>query len=976
MSFKKNIWDIPIPDWEAKNRLTRELSISPITAQVLINRGIHSEEEANIFLYGSLKNLSSPWQLPGMLAAVERIMKAIDKGEKILIYGDYDVDGMTATAILILFLRSAGVEPGYYIPERDEGYGLNEGALDFIKEQGYNLVITVDCGISAEAEVAYGRSLGLDFVITDHHEPGDKLPDLVTIINPKLSKDQKPFSELAGVGVAFKLVQGLADKLLIDPIQIETYLDLVALGTIADMVPLVKENRILVKYGLEKLRKTQRVGIKSLMEVAKLGSQDLGTYQVAFMLAPRLNAAGRMGSSLVSLELLLTNSIQQASENALRLQELNNSRQLLEQAAQKEALELIKKEGEELTDKILVLSSPLWHPGILGIVASRLAENLSRPVILLTIEGEQAKGSGRSFAGFDLFEAVKHCNEFLLKSGGHSQAIGITLETARLHDFKKAINQYAEKTMEHALMKPILDLETFVLLEQLDFQLINELELLEPFGHGNPKPVFAAQGAVLKNCRYVGKNNNHLKCTISWERGILDGIGFNLAEPLNHDLAFEEPMDLAFCVEKNHWNGQTKLQLVLEDLKKYSSNNVPEGTLGLKVTHSTIESKTPTVFDRHYYYSHGSEQLQQSLELTLSLMPKGKKILLTFPSQRILAIYEEFFWAKFAKHGVDCRRLSNQEVAIRGINSLPINSVYLAKENSLKENYLKDFSLIKFLFPKPEIKIERPEKPKHITVGFKDLSLSDYQFVIKPIPLSQKTDYLKESFRVCKKPLIIYANRKNVITNLYYDLRKAFPESKHRIWCYHQGLTHEQKEMVVQATTVGLADIVITSELLELELHGWPGAETKILMDAPYNLEELFLKSRPQKDNVKVLGIWTEEEIQLNKDILKTIYPKQERLEIIFDFLDKEHIYKVKDIKQVISILEHQFPRAQKATLQYVLDIIMELQSEGFERYTVNFPETRAYKLAEAEKQGVEEFKNAIVGEPKTLASFFLAGTN
>lgn len=974
MSFRNNSWDIPIPDWENQNRLVSELSISPITAQVLINRGISSKEEAHDFLYGTLNELSSPWLLPGMIPAVNRIVKAIAEGEKVLIYGDYDVDGMTATALLTLFLKSLGINPGYYIPDRNEGYGLNKGALDFIKEQDYSLIITVDCGISAIEEVAYGKSLGLDFVITDHHEPGEKLPDVEAIINPKLINEEKHFSELAGVGVAFKLAQGLAEKLQIESSQLETHLDLVALGTIADIVPLVKENRILVKCGLEKLKNTHRVGLKALLEIARLEGRDLGTFQVAFMLAPRLNAAGRMGCPLIGLELLLTDSPQQGREKALRLQELNNSRQLLEQSAQKEALELIKKEGEEITEKILVLASPLWHSGILGIVASRLAENFARPVILLTIEGEQAKGSGRSVPGFDLFEALKYCDQLLLKSGGHSQAVGLTLETAKLDEFKKMLNEYADQNLNQELMCSCLDLEGLVLLEQLDFQLVEELALLEPFGHGNPKPVFAAQGAFLKNYRYVGKNNNHLKCTISWEQGDLDGIGFNMAELAEHSWAFEEPIDLAFSVEKNDWNGQTKLQLVLEDFKNYSSLTT-KNNMGVESLQTEIEISEKFFDNRHFHFEQAGEQIQLSLKIILNNLSQAKSVLLTFPSQRVLAIYEGFLGRNLAELGVRHKRLSGKEISQIRTNNFQTKCVYLAKEDSLLEDILPNLNTIKYLFPKFADEEKGAERAEHTSLGFKNLLYNHYQFIMEPIIASKKIDYLKEILNANKKPLIIYTNRKSFVIHLYNELRKTFPESRHRIWCYHQSLSYEQKEMVVQATAVGLADIVVASELFELDLHEWPGAATKILVDAPYNLEELFLKSRPQKERVEVYGIWSQEDLQLNEEILKTIYPEQEHLEVIFDFLNRESAYKVGDVRKIVSLLQKQFPRIQNVTLQYILDIITE-QQKAKNNTTINFYETHSFRLAEAEKRGIQKLVNTLGNENIDLTSYILAGTN
>ncbi|MFA5536202.1 MAG: single-stranded-DNA-specific exonuclease RecJ [Bacillota bacterium] len=973
MSFRNYTWDVPNPDWETQHFLAKELGISPITAQVLINRGVDTSEEAEIFLHGTLKDISSPWQFSGMIPAVNRIIEAINNKEKVLVYGDYDVDGMTATALLVLYFRAVGMDPGYYIPNREEGYGLNKSALDSIKKQDYSLIITVDCGIGSAEEVNYGRSLGLDFIITDHHEPGNGIPELVPIINPKLDKGEKHYSELAGVGVAFKLVQGLAEKLDLSFGQLEIYLDLVALGTIADIVPLTKENRILVKYGMERLQNTERPGIKALLEAVGFKGKDLGTYHVAFVVAPRLNAAGRMGQPLVSLELLLTNSIQLAHENSKLLQQFNNGRQLLEQTIQKEALAQLEKESAEPIKKILVLASPLWHPGVLGIVASRLTEILARPVILFTIEGEQAKGSGRSIAGFDLLESVKYCEKSLLKFGGHSQAVGITLDECKLPEFEALINQYAEMVMGSELMEAKFALDTFVMMEQLDSQLVDQLALLEPFGYGNPRPTFGIQNAFLKNCRFVGKNNNHLKCKVLWEKAELDGIGFNMGGLANDEFDFSEPVDLAFSMEKNNWNGHSKIQLVLEDFKKCSYGHLKKMS-PINNQPSLIVRETFLHGSENYYCSHGSEHLRLLVDLIESRVAYNKKVLLTFPSQRILALYEGFICENLMRNGVDCSRLTNGEVFGQGSGSLSFNHAYLARETPLlSEN---DLVHIKYLPPEFEGSPERVENHTYQLVGFKPLTFKKYLFSHKPMSGPQRISYLKELSGSCEKPLIIYVNRKGLAVDLHYVLRKTFPESQNYIWCYHADLTFEQKEIIVQAALAGSADIIITSELFELSLYNWMGAKTKVLAEAPYNQEELFLKSRPETDGVQVFGIWTEEELGLNEKILKTIYPPKEDLALLFRYLANQHDIKNRDSRYIANVLKKGFPKLQNFTLQYVLDIIFELQNGSVPESFANFLGTRVFELAELEKEAITNLKYLLTKEDEVLANYFLAGNN
>ncbi|NLC77843.1 MAG: single-stranded-DNA-specific exonuclease RecJ, partial [Clostridia bacterium] len=832
-------WELPDADWCRQSLLTKALSISPVTARVLLNRGICTPEEARLFLKGSLEDLACPWNLPGMTAAVQRITDGIKGRDRILVYGDYDVDGITATAVLVSFLREIGVSAGYYIPDRSDGYGLNEEALEAIADQGYNLVITVDCGISAAAEITYGRTLGLDFVVTDHHEPGEQLPDC-PVVNPKVAPNLSRAGELAGVGVAFKLVQALASQLGLTSGKQFDYLDLVALGTIADVVPLVKDNRLLVKYGLIRLRNSRRPGIQALCETASINQEQVTAGQIAFLLAPRLNAAGRMDSPFTALDLLLTDSVQKARELAFRLQELNSTRQLLVQQVQIEAEAMAEGSPPVDEEPVLVLASPFWHPGVIGIVAAKLAEKFFRPVILLTIEGELAKGSGRSIAGFDLFQAVVSCEDLLLTAGGHCQAVGLTLAADRIDSFRRRINSVGVAIWKEGLLQPSLQLDAEVLPEQLDLALVDELSQLEPFGHGNPEPVLMLSNASLKNWRRVGKDGNHLKLQVQGDFAEFDCIGFNLASLLEEGIDLNRPLDLAFRLERNRWNGQVAVQLVLEDLREHRCPAVSPALEQLSTPSSMPEAdeeETPG-----HFCVNGSEQLQLILELVLAAKSQNQPVCLLFPSQRMLAVYEKLLSDSLIKYNVTCQRLHRRTPRI---GSEPSGGqVFLAVEGI--NSPLGESRIVRLAYPQWDDEARQTGSSGEILLGFRELDPEDYEFIRKPLPARDKLGYIEALIRQEKGPVFIYTNRKKQVLEIYRGLQLLFPHKKGNILYYHQGLCFSQKEMILAAAAYGSAEVIIANEFVELLLPDHSGIENRVIVDAPYSCDELFLKSRPR----------------------------------------------------------------------------------------------------------------------------------
>lgn len=564
------VWRLGEGEPSARKLLAQEVGISPIVAQVLLNRGINTTEGARNFLAASLADIPDPFLMKDMDKAVARLNDAISAREPILIYGDYDVDGMSATALLLIFLRKLGAQVGYYIPNRlREGYGLNKSISQRASTKGFKLIITVDCGIAAREEVAAGGEYGIDFIISDHHEPSGALPPALAVLNPKRKDCDYPYSELAGVGVAFKVVQALgATRGYTGTRWWQQYLDLVALGTVADVVPLQGENRILVKYGLRALAGSERMGLKALLEVTGLTGRELKPGHIGFYLGPRLNACGRLGRADSGVKLLVTSDQKQAEKLARKLDQKNRKRQDMETAILAQARAQVEKEINLTEERVIVLGSPHWHPGVIGIVASRLVELYYRPTLLIAWQEGEGKGSARSIPGFHMFKALCCCEDLLLRFGGHEQAAGFSLLEDKLPALRRRLNEVAMEWLQEEELQPIQPIDMEVKMKELDFDLLSSLEALAPFGMGNPQPIFACRQAELTGCRGVGKEGAHLKLRVRQEGRELDGIGFRLGKLAPALQEHRRGVDLAFALERNHWRGRTSLQLVIRDLHR------------------------------------------------------------------------------------------------------------------------------------------------------------------------------------------------------------------------------------------------------------------------------------------------------------------------------------------------------------------------------------------------------------------------
>lgn len=556
------VWQIKERERELARAIAPNFGLHPVAAEVMLQRGIREEAAMHRFLYPDLSHLHDPGLLPDMERAVERIRKAIELEQAIAIYGDYDADGLTATALLVSYFRDLGIDVSYYIPQRlEEGYGLHKEAINELARRGVRLLITVDCGINAQEEVALAKELGMDVIITDHHTPEvARLPEAFATINPKLTDDY-PFRELAGVGVALKLVQALGGLAAA-----ARYLDLAALGTIADVVPLLDENRIIVRFGLDAMGTSQRPGIKALLKAAAVEPAKLSAGQVAFTIAPRLNAAGRLNEAHVAMELLLTTDFALAASLAEKLEVFNAQRQAVEQRIFDEADAMISQLAAE-EGWFILLAKADWHPGVIGIVASRLAERYHRPTILLAIEGEQARGSGRSISGYDLVASLAEHADLLLAYGGHRAAAGLTLATDQIPALRAALNAHVQAHLTADQLRPHIYLDGELDPSEITLDLVSSLEKLGPYGAGNPEPVFCSKRWHMQRACPLGKEGKHVKLELNggglpwevtaWRRGQ------ELAE-----FSRTQWLDIAYTPQINHWNGRDRLVLNLRSWRR------------------------------------------------------------------------------------------------------------------------------------------------------------------------------------------------------------------------------------------------------------------------------------------------------------------------------------------------------------------------------------------------------------------------
>lgn len=559
----RNRWIVSPP---LTPQATENLSaFPPVLRQALFNRGYATDAEARAFLQAKTTFDTSPFQMKGMQAAVERIRRAIAAGEPIAVYGDYDVDGVTATALLVQALQALGGNVRPYIPNRfDEGYGLNNDALDSLAAEGVRLVITVDCGIRSPEEARWARTLGLDLVISDHHEPAGELPDAYAVLNPKQEGDEYPEKYLAGVGIAYKIAEALFESMQhpAGKLQLEDLLDLVALGTVADLAPLTGENRALVRAGLKQIRQTKRQGLFSLANVSAISVPTINATHIGFMLGPRLNAAGRLESALAAYELLVTTDVFTAGQLAQRLDGQNRERQALTRKIQAEAEALAL--AEDASAPILFAVHPDFNSGVVGLAAARLVETYYRPAVVGQQGAEITRCSCRSIPEFHITAALDKCADLLVRHGGHAAAAGFTVCNENLEALKGRLTTIVGGQLAGLDLRPTLFADMEITPAELRPELLKHLDYLQPTGYGNPEAVFVSRSLQVKNSRSVGAEGQHLKLTVSDGRLTFDAIGFRLGR-LQADLP--PRVDVLYTFESNEYNGRTSLQLNLKDIK-------------------------------------------------------------------------------------------------------------------------------------------------------------------------------------------------------------------------------------------------------------------------------------------------------------------------------------------------------------------------------------------------------------------------
>ena len=556
----------PIPDTNAITRLAEELNVVPLVAHLLLQRGITSYDEAKRFFRPALSDLHDPFLMKDMNLAVERIERAMASGETMLVYGDYDVDGTTAVALLYSYLIESYPNVANYIPDRyTEGYGVSKKGIDFADDNGVTLIIALDCGIKALEQVAYAKEKGIDFIVCDHHRPGPKLPEACAVLDPKREDCSYPYKELCGCGVGFKLIQALASRDGTSISQLVPYLDLVATAIGADIVPITGENRVLAFYGLQVMNKNPRYGFKALINQIK--KTTLSITDVVFIIAPRINAAGRMEHGQYAVNLLTATSLESAQEQAAKIEQFNLDRRGLDQEITEVALQQIVENQEQERFTSVVFDAE-WHKGVIGIVASRLTETYYRPTVVFTKSGDKLAASVRSVKGFDVYEALQGCSDYIEQFGGHKYAAGLTLLEEEFENFKAQFEKVVATTIDPKLLTPELTIDSKIQWQQLTPKLLRILNQFAPFGPGNMRPVFMAEG--LRDTGYakgVGEGEKHLKVQLT-QNGLkpIGAIGFNLGDKLSL-VKGGNSLEAVFTLEENEWNGTVSLQLKLKDIR-------------------------------------------------------------------------------------------------------------------------------------------------------------------------------------------------------------------------------------------------------------------------------------------------------------------------------------------------------------------------------------------------------------------------
>ncbi|MDR1883468.1 MAG: single-stranded-DNA-specific exonuclease RecJ [Prevotella sp.] len=569
MIYKWNYEALTTQQKEQRDDLAKKLGISPVLCQLLIQRGISSSEDAFKFFHPSLKDLHDPFLLPDMDKAIERIEKALGQKQRILIYGDYDVDGTTAVALVYKFLRKFTTNLDYYIPDRyDEGYGISEQGIDYAEETGVKLIIALDCGIKAIEKVAYAKSKGIDFIIGDHHMPDEALPDAVAVIDAKRVDSVYPYEHLSGCGVGFKLVQALAQNNKIDFSELTDLLDLVAVSVASDIVPVTGENRILTHFGLKQINSNPSLGLKGIIEICGLTYKGITVNDIIFKIGPRINASGRMMKGKEAVDLLLANTIEDAREKSANIDHYNDDRRELDKRITDEAIQFIDETVDMSKKKSIVIYDETWHKGVIGIVASRLTEKYLRPAVVLTKSQGLVTGSARSVMGFDVYKAIEACKDILENFGGHTYAAGLSLRKENLSEFQHRFEALSIEMIAPEMMRPQICVDAELSFKEITSKFIGDLAGFAPFGPENLNPIFVTWNVRdYGTSKSVGKDNVHLKLEIIDKTTTIPVNGIAFRQSANGEMVKNgQPFDICYTLEENTHNGKTNIQLYIKDI--------------------------------------------------------------------------------------------------------------------------------------------------------------------------------------------------------------------------------------------------------------------------------------------------------------------------------------------------------------------------------------------------------------------------
>jgi len=838
----KSIWNLQSYDAGLAANLQQKLLISPNLARLLTQRGINTYEEAYKFLYGQLQDLTDPFSLSGLNTAVARIQKAVNEREKIIIYGDYDVDGVCSTVLLKQCLEKLGGSADYYIPDRfSEGYGINQSAIEYIANQGYQLIISVDCGITSVTEVKMAAQLGVDVIITDHHNPSCQLPPACAVINPKL--DDNPSSrDLAGVGVAFMLAMALCRYEQKNPAF--NWLDLVALATVADVVPLLGDNRILVKYGLKSLQNTSLPGLKALIKETGLVGKDLNVWHIGFLLAPRLNAAGRLNSARLSAELLLTKDNDKALELARALCQFNNERKAVEDQILADILKVITDNPQLEEEPALIFAGDSWHSGVIGIVASRICDRYGVPVILISWEGDTGKGSCRSLSGVDIFEGLVYCQEYLEEYGGHKLAAGITIKRENFLLFKEQFCAWIKDApVKPKTKKQVIHLE--IDLADVNSSLMEELQILQPFGEGNPYPVFALRSTEIASGSLVGKNQEHFKFKL--HPSGMDCIAFNGKEFIQLPYA-ECYHDIVCKVENNEFRGKTAIQINVADMK-------PAFVL------DRLESSTP------------SYSILSASEKTIEELRRNNPVLYVFPTLRSLIKLQPVLKGVFKSsviqvlHGALYKETKDQ---LHNILSSGVKSIFLTTESY--RQYLVKNKLM-------------PQNLNLIVQVWPDSldNSENYQIekILKPqINLKWRvSSWSSESYQ----RILIYANRNNTVKRLNNQLSPLINEIGIKDGNRRRKL--RQRFMMAEKAAL-LFDGGYPGGLIELQ-----NVDKLVFADVPYSYYDTLtvMDQMAASHEMEAVALFAIDDFNFYRQHLLRLYPRLDTINAVLTYFKKMH---------------------------------------------------------------------------------------